>query len=183
MQRKRFKEVALSLKDAYEKVRQNIEEAHKANKRRYDDKESGDRFSIGDLVWLHVPAIKQGRTKKFLNLWRGPYTVIDKTSNVNYKIQLVGANKTLIVYHNRLKLCYGKPPWKTTSKLERATPPKEKQSTQCLTPTRGALIDRTFAEVVATPPTVHPAGYTSTNDIGENSRPQRNRRPPDRYHP
>ena len=177
------KEVALSLKDAYEKVRHNIEEAHKANKRRYDDKESGDRFSIGDLVWLHVPAIKQGRTKKFSNLWRGPYTVIDKTSNVNYKIQLVDANKPLIVHRNRLKLCYGKPPWKTTSKLERATPPKEKQSTQCRTPTRGALIDRTFAEVVATPPTVHPAGYTSTNDIGENSRPQRNRRPPDRYRP
>ena len=27
---------------------------------------------------------------KFLSLWQGPYTVIDKTSDVNYKIQLVG---------------------------------------------------------------------------------------------
>ena len=46
------KEVASSLKSAYDKVRHNIEETHKDNKRRHDNKESGSRFSIGDLVWL-----------------------------------------------------------------------------------------------------------------------------------
>ena len=90
------KEVASLLKGAYDKVRHNIDEAHKANKRRHDDKESSRIFSIGDLVWLHVPAIKQGRTKKFSRLWKGPYTVIDKTSDVNYKIQLVGTTKALM---------------------------------------------------------------------------------------
>jgi len=104
------KEVSSSLKDANDRIQHGIEEAHKTNKRRHDNKESGVSFSIGDLVWLYVPAIKQGRTKKLLNLWRGSYTVIDKTSDVNYKIQLVGANKTLIVYRNRLKLCHGRPP-------------------------------------------------------------------------
>ena len=113
------KEVALSFKDAYDKVRHNIEEAHKANKRRHDNKESGDKFSIGDLVWLYVPAIKQGRTKKLSSLWKGPYTVIDKTSNVNYKIQLVGTSKTVIVHRNRLKLCYGKPPCKESFKPDK----------------------------------------------------------------
>ena len=114
------KEVVSSLKSAYDKVRHNIEEAHKANKGRHDDKETGSRFSVGDLVWLHVPAIKQGRTKKFSSLWQGPYTVIDKTSDVNYKIQLVGANKVLIVHRNR-----SNPPVKTSLKSNGATPIKE----------------------------------------------------------
>ena len=54
-------------------------ETHKTNKGRHDDKESGSRFSIRHLLWLYVPAIKQGRPKKFSSLWQGPYTVIDKT--------------------------------------------------------------------------------------------------------
>ena len=35
-------------------------------------------YSIGDLVWLHVPAVKP---KKFASQWRGPYTVIDKLND------------------------------------------------------------------------------------------------------
>ena len=128
--------------------------------------------------------IKQGRTKKFSSLWKGPYTVIDKTSDVNYKIQLVGTTKALIVHRNRLKLCYGNPPLKTFLIPDRATATKEKQSTQPPSPTREeALSNRTFAEVVTTPPAIQSAGYTSTDDIGQISRPQRNRRPPDCYHP
>ena len=91
------KEVTSSLKSAYDKVRHNIEETHKANKRRHDNKESGSRFSVGDLAWLYVPAIKQGRTKKFSSLWQRPYTVIDKTSDVNYKIQLPYSGKLRVI--------------------------------------------------------------------------------------
>jgi len=35
--------------------------------------------------------------------------VIDKTSPVNYRIQLIGTSQSLVVHHNRLKLCYGDP--------------------------------------------------------------------------
>ena len=52
------KEVLSSLKDAYDKVWHSIHEAHKANKRRYNDKESGVSFNIRDLVWLHAPTVK-----------------------------------------------------------------------------------------------------------------------------
>ena len=57
---------------------------------------AGD-LKIGDRVWLFVPAVKTGRTKKFASLWRGPYTVLDTTSPVNYRIQLIGTTKTLVV--------------------------------------------------------------------------------------
>ena len=36
--------------------------------------------------------------------------MIDKLSDANYRIQLVGSpTKLLVVHHNRMKLCYGIP--------------------------------------------------------------------------
>ena len=64
---------------------------------------------MGDRVWLFVPAMKKGKTKKLASLWRDPYTVVDKTSPVNYRIKLVGGASNLVVHRNRLKLCYGEP--------------------------------------------------------------------------
>ena len=58
---------------------------------------------------MYVPAIKSGLSRKLSSLWRGPYTVLDKVTNVNYKIQLIGSTKCQIVHANRLKLYYGHP--------------------------------------------------------------------------
>ena len=66
-------------------------------------------FRIGDRVWLFNPAVRVGQAKKFSSMWRGPYTVIDRVSPVNYRIQLIGTTSTQIVHHNRLKLCHGDP--------------------------------------------------------------------------
>ena len=55
---------------------------------------------------LYVPA---GSTKKLASPWRGPYTIIDKTSDVNYKIQLIGGSRQSVVHVNRLKPCFGEP--------------------------------------------------------------------------
>ena len=49
------------LHTAYATVRANITSAHQNNKEHYDKRP----FSVGDLVWLHVSAVKPGRTKKF----------------------------------------------------------------------------------------------------------------------
>ena len=99
-----------SLHSAYTAVRAHIILSHERNKERYDKKRPFLPYSIGDLVWLHVPAVKPGRTKKFASQWRGPYTVTDKLSDANYRIQLLGSpTKSLVVHHNRMKLCYGIP--------------------------------------------------------------------------
>ena len=67
------------------------------------------QFQIGDIVWLHTPAVKSGLSCKLSSFWRGPYTVIDKISTVNYREQLIGSMKCLIVYNNHLKPYYGCP--------------------------------------------------------------------------
>ena len=53
-----------SLKKVYSCVRENIKVAHHCNKTRYDQNTTRTHFSVGDQVWLHVPAVKTGRTKK-----------------------------------------------------------------------------------------------------------------------
>ena len=102
-------EVSRSLKEAYDDVQQKLDEAHKKNKAMYDKGVKGSDLTIGDRVWLYIPAVKQGRTKKLSSLWRGTYTIIDRVGDLDYCIQLIGSSKTLVVHRNRLKLCYGEP--------------------------------------------------------------------------
>ena len=63
-----------------------------------------------ETVWLNVPAVKQGRTRKLSSILCRPYTIIDRVGVINYSIQLiVGSPKTLVVHRKRLKLCYREP--------------------------------------------------------------------------
>ena len=70
-----MEEVCRSLKTVYSDVRQKLTESYQRNKTRHDERTTGKILHVGDRVWLYVPAIKQGRTKKFALLWRGPYTI------------------------------------------------------------------------------------------------------------
>ena len=78
-----------SLHNTYATVRTHIQSAHDRNKQRYDASKPYLPYTIGDQVWLHVPAVKAGTSKKFASQWRGPYTVLDKLSATNYRIKLI----------------------------------------------------------------------------------------------
>eukprot|EP00731_Ephydatia_muelleri_P020063 Em0012g888a len=81
-----IKEVKTTLKMAYDVIRENLDVAQKKRKERRDKHCAEVNFK-----------------------WRGPYTVIDRVSPVNYKIQLIGTTKTQTVHHNRMKMCHGDP--------------------------------------------------------------------------
>lgn len=99
-----------TLKTVYSQVREGFKAPYHCNKARYDQHTANTHISIGDQVWLYVSAVKTGTTKKLICLWRGPYTIIDKLSVLNYQIQLLGVpTKTLVVHHNRLKHCFETP--------------------------------------------------------------------------
>ena len=107
-----MEELSTSLRKIFSDVKSHLDKAHERSKKRYDKDTQGVTFSVGDQVWLYVPAVKRGRTKKLASF---PYTVIDQlNAAVDYRIQLVGSTKPLIVHRNRLKRCYGLP--KNTSK-------------------------------------------------------------------
>ena len=179
-----------SLGRAFTLVRHHLDLNHRRQKeRQYDGTAyATQELKIRDRVWLFVPAVKTGRTKKLSSLWRGPYTILDKTSPVNYCIQLIGTTRTLVVHRNRLKLCYGKPCQKLRAQPSKKHPQPRRSNFNKSRPGCGA-----DQQVHITHPT--PAGYTSSSDIATAprpdppptqtayaaQRPQRNHRPPDRY--
>ena len=75
-------------------VRQRHREAHLKQKQVSDKRVVEETLHVGDKVWLFVPAVMNGTTKKLSSLWRGPYTILDVLSAVNYQIQLTGDSET-----------------------------------------------------------------------------------------
>ena len=59
-------------------------------------------FKVGDKVLLHDETVRRGRSKKLDSLWIGPYTIIEKNSDVKYTIKM--RRRTMRVHVNRLKL-------------------------------------------------------------------------------
>ena len=43
---------------------------------------------VGDFIWLYNPAKKKGVSPKLTSKWEGPYLVVNKLSDVNYRIHL-----------------------------------------------------------------------------------------------
>ena len=72
-----------SLQKAYTNVCQGLHDAHQRNKSRYDMNSVNVPYQVGDQVWLYVPSVKSGNTKKLASLCYGPYTVIDRINSVN----------------------------------------------------------------------------------------------------
>ena len=46
----------------------------------YDRKVHGKPLEIGDLVWLHCPAVPRGHSKKLHRPWSGPHRVVSGRS-------------------------------------------------------------------------------------------------------
>ena len=172
-------ELHRQLKDAFAFTRERLATRHRQQKAAYDQNSRAMEFKVGDRVWLYVPAVKPGKTKKLSTLWRGPYTVIDRTGPVNYCIQLIGSATTVIVHRNRLKPCFGNP----NRVLRQLQPP----STDSDRPRPRPQPTRSYRDALLSTPTPL-GGYTSSSSIGTNmnnpptsARPLRDRRPPDRY--
>ena len=176
-----------SLKGLYDDVRRKLKEVKQKSKSKYDEKVTGRNLTVGDRVWLYVPAVKQGRTRKLPSLWSGPYTVINRVGAVIYWIQLIGSPKRLVVHRNRLKFCYGEPQVKASNKQPTPAPRNRGSEAAYPSPTSPPATPAskpTYAEVIANQQeTRSSGGYTISSDelpIGT-GRPQRNHRPPVRY--
>ena len=134
-------------------------------------------FRIGDRVWLFNPPVRVGQAKKFSSMWRGPYTVIDRVSPVNYRIQLIGTTSTQIVHHNRLKLCLDDPE-KSRESEQMNQLERDEVLSSAKDPSPGMVLGYEC-----------PGGYVCTDADDEtmtqeqpvHHRPQRDRYPPLRY--
>ena len=93
-----------SLQDAYALVRDNLHAASFRQKELYDEKIHGKPYNVGDLVWLHNPAVPRGQARKLYCPWTGPFKVVKRLSSVVYRIQDTrGKRKRKVIHFNRLK--------------------------------------------------------------------------------
>jgi hypothetical protein len=75
-----------NLKRAYKVVAKSNRRSHQHNKQLYDRKAKIRTFKVNDLVYLYLPVIKPGLTKKFARKWAGPLKVTKKISDLHYEI-------------------------------------------------------------------------------------------------
>ena len=95
-----------SLDYAYGLVRDTLGDVQMRQKTLYDKKVHGEPYVVGDRVWLYSSVVPKNSHRKLHHPWTGPYTISEKLSDVNYRIQLTSnPQKTSIVHFDRLKHC------------------------------------------------------------------------------
>jgi hypothetical protein len=98
------------MQDAWDRARTCLQESARRQKRYYDKKLAGKPHEPGDVVWyLSRPQVK-GLSPKLQTKWDGPYLVLDRLSNVTYRIQKTKRTRQLIVYFDKLKPFCGELP-------------------------------------------------------------------------
>ncbi|KAL5486581.1 hypothetical protein EMCRGX_G019083 [Ephydatia muelleri] len=179
----------MTLKTAFTEVRERLKAAHAKQKQLADKGACVLKFHVGNRVWLFVPTVKHGQTKKFVSLWRGPYTILDKVSAVNYRIQLIGGQQQKTVHTNRLKLCSSIP---TEPEQHFTNPAKGHEGTagyvtldKDASNGEGDEMERgplDHVEEQEAPYFAEEDNARPDNDVvNTRQNPERNRRPPDRY--
>ena len=75
------------LEEAYSCAREKLGASHERRKEHYDKQIHGQPFAVGDLVWLHSTVIPPGQSRKLHHPWTGPYKIVEKISDSDYKIK------------------------------------------------------------------------------------------------
>ena len=107
-----------------EKLRTDLEQVHAVarehikcrsdkQKKHYDLKSHIRRYEECDLVWIHNPAKKKGISPKLTRSWEGPYMIVNRLSDVTYRIKGGLRAKLKVVHFDRLKPYLGEviPEW------------------------------------------------------------------------
>ena len=76
-------------------VRENLANAQATQKQWYDRNARYREFQPGDQVLILLPTC----SNKLLAEWRGPYSVVRKISDVNYKVKLTEGRKRNCIFH------------------------------------------------------------------------------------
>lgn len=90
------------LDSAHTFVRQYTGESIKRQKHYHDMKLSYEIFEPGDGVYVFFPVRKVGCSSKFTSFWRGPYQIIQRLSEVLYKVNCGRSGEEQIIHCDRL---------------------------------------------------------------------------------
>ena len=69
----------------------------------YDKTHRTVNFEEGSQIMLFTPHTKVGFSTKFLSRWDGPFTVLNKLSNLNYRVENLDKSRTMVVHVQRMR--------------------------------------------------------------------------------
>jgi hypothetical protein len=103
-------EMAYRLNEAHTRVKARLQSVVDDREQKNNEMNNAKEFNVGDLVWLRaVPAVGVNQ-KLNENRWKGPYPVVERTSLVNYKLDIPipasGKATHNVVHVDRLKPYY-----------------------------------------------------------------------------
>ena len=75
--------------------------SHRKNKVMYEKKLNHFAYAVGDRVLLHRAVVPRGQYYKFIRPYKSAI-VKAKVGDMNYRVQLEGSRRTILVHHNRL---------------------------------------------------------------------------------
>lgn len=93
------------LNDIRKQIPQIVEKAQTTQKKYYDKAHRIINYNPGDLVMVQFPFNEIGKSPKLAPKYRGPFQIIKKISDLNYKVNITLNNKTTedIIHVRRLK--------------------------------------------------------------------------------
>ena len=110
------KDIRYRMRLAHAHARDNLKQSSEMMKIRTDARASTELFDRGQQAWFYNPKRKRRLSPKLASHWEGPYTVIDRLSDVTYRIQRTGGGPMKVVHYNRLWKHKGRPhfSWNST---------------------------------------------------------------------
>lgn len=96
-------ELKEKLESAHTFVRQNTGKSMNRQKKLHDHKLSYETFKVSDHVYVYFPVKKIGCSSKLTSYWRGPYQVIEKISDVLYKVNCGKSQTTQVIHCDRMR--------------------------------------------------------------------------------
>ena len=96
-----YKEIREKIRSAGALIKDELITGNERSKTYYYRNTHERTYNVGDRVLLKREIIKIGRPKKLEPLYEGPYTIVSKLNDLNYKIRMKAKN--VVVHVNRLK--------------------------------------------------------------------------------
>ena len=93
------------LERAHAFVRKNSDKSIRRQKHCHDMRMSYQTFEKGDKVYVFFPQRRIGCSSKLTSFWRGPFEVMEKLSEVLYKVDCGRNGKEQIIHCDRMKAC------------------------------------------------------------------------------
>ena len=106
------------LQSAFQLAKNNLTESRARQKRQFDKRAALKKFEIGDKVYVTTVVVKPEQSAKFTKKFHGPYRIVDKISNVLYKLDFKDSKAHPLIHVNRLKPCFEADLWKDEDNVE-----------------------------------------------------------------